>query len=62
MVRKINENKSIHTTFTALRHSIFTDVKLNIVSIPVFNIVKYPGMNMERSYLNQNTCTKRTFS
>jgi len=46
---KINQNKSIHTTFT-LKQGICPNITLNNVLIPKSDIVKYLGLFLDKRH------------
>jgi len=55
---KLNNNKSIHTTFT-LRHGLCPNVTVNNLPIPAFDTVKYLGLNLDKRLTWQNHIRKK---
>lgn len=55
---KLNNNKSIHTTFT-LRHGLCPSVTVNNLPIPSLDTVKYLGLNLDKRLTWQNHIRKK---
>ncbi|KAF0765069.1 Uncharacterized protein FWK35_00005114, partial [Aphis craccivora] len=55
---KLNNNKSIHTTFT-LRHELCPSITVNNLPIPSLDTVKYLGLNLDKRLTWQNHIRKK---
>jgi len=55
---KLNNNKSIHTTFT-LRHRHCPNITVNNLPIPALDTVKYLGLNLDKRLTGQNHIRKK---